>query len=104
MRLDAEVKPPSARVRRSRRNPFKIRLRSPYYDRYNPAACSRAAEARIYMITVAAIRMEQFGVQFYQASLTARDVDRLVRFEVLSYTDKGTQPTRGKGKVKSKVN
>jgi DGQHR domain-containing protein len=56
------------------------------------------------MITVAAIRMEQFGVQFYQASLTARDVDRLVRFEVLSYTDKGTQPTRGKGKVKSKVN
>jgi DGQHR domain-containing protein len=56
------------------------------------------------MITVAAIRMEQFGVQFYQASLTARDVDRLVRFEVLSYTDKGTQPARGKGKVKSKVN
>jgi DGQHR domain-containing protein len=58
------------------------------------------------MITVAAIRMEQFGVQFYQASLTARDVDRLVRFEVLSYTDKGTQPAKGaRGKVvKSKVN
>ena len=32
------------------------------------------------MITVAAIRMEQFGVQFYQASLTARDVGKLVRF------------------------
>jgi DGQHR domain-containing protein len=57
------------------------------------------------MITVAAIRMEQFGVQFYQASLTARDVDRLVRFEVLSYTEKGTHPARGaKGKIKSKVN
>ena len=49
--------------------------------------------------------MEQFGVQFYQASLTARDVDKLVRFEVLSYGDKGQQPVRGtRGKVKSKVN
>lgn len=57
------------------------------------------------MITVAAIRMEQFGVQFYQASLTARDVDKLVRFEVLSYGDKGHQPVRGgRSKTKSKVN
>jgi DGQHR domain-containing protein len=55
------------------------------------------------MITVAAIRMEQFGVQFYQASLTAKDVNKLVRFEVLSYGDKGHQPVRG-GKGKSKVN
>jgi len=29
--------------------------------------------------------MQQFGVQFYQASLTAKDIDKLVRFEVLSY-------------------
>jgi DGQHR domain-containing protein len=57
------------------------------------------------MITVAAIRMEQFGVQFYQASLTARDVDKLVRFEVLSYGEKGHPPVRGaKEKGKSKVN
>src|SRR6266540_4098893 len=57
------------------------------------------------MITVAAIRMEQFGVQFYQASLTAHDVDKLVRFEVLSYGEKGHPPVRGaKGKGKSKVN
>ena len=39
------------------------------------------------MINVAAIRMQQFGVQFYQASLTASDIDKLVRFEVLSYGD-----------------
>ena len=39
------------------------------------------------MITVAAIRMQQFGVQFYQASLTASDIDKLVRFEVVSYGD-----------------
>ena len=37
------------------------------------------------MINVAAIRMQQFGVQFYQASLTADDIDKLVRFEVLNY-------------------
>ena len=29
------------------------------------------------MINVAAIRMQQFGVQFYQASLTAEDIDKL---------------------------
>jgi DGQHR domain-containing protein len=39
------------------------------------------------MISVAALRMQQFGVQFYQASLTARDIDKLVRFEVLDYGD-----------------
>src|SRR5262249_50227301 len=43
---------------------------------------------------VAAIRMHQFGVQFYQASLTASDIDKLVRFEVLSYGERG-QPVRG---------
>jgi len=57
------------------------------------------------MITVAAIRMQQFGVSFYQASLTARDVDKLVRFEVLSYGDQRHQPVRGRqSPVKSKVN
>ncbi|MCL4845008.1 MAG: DGQHR domain-containing protein [Acidobacteria bacterium] len=57
------------------------------------------------MITVAAIRMQQFGVSFYQASLTARDVDKLVRFEVLSYGDPRHQPVRGRqSPVKSKVN
>ena len=61
------------------------------------------------MINVAAIRMQQFGVQFYQASLTASDIDKLVRFEVLSYGD-GAQPASRAGKPKpgmpqpSKVN
>ena len=41
------------------------------------------------LINVAALRMQQFGVQFYQASLTAQDIDKLVRFEVLSYGEKG---------------
>ncbi len=48
------------------------------------------------MINVAAIRMQQFGVQFYQASLTARDIDKLVRFEVLSYGGQAEPPLRGK--------
>src|SRR5678816_903228 len=57
------------------------------------------------MISVAAIRMQQFGVQFYQASLSASDIDKLVRFEVLSYGEQA-QPVRGKKKAPapSKVN
>src|SRR5947208_3683107 len=47
------------------------------------------------MINVAAIRMQQFGVQFYQASLTASDIDKLVRFEVLNYGDNAQAPMRG---------
>ena len=47
------------------------------------------------MINVAAIRMQQFGVQFYQASLTASDIDKLVRFEVLNYGDTAQPPVRG---------
>src|SRR3954462_15756590 len=60
------------------------------------------------MINVAAIRMQQFGVQFYQASLTASDIDKLVRFEVLSYGDNAQPPVRGSkqkpGVETSKVN
>ena len=57
------------------------------------------------MINVAAIRMQQFGVQFYQASLTAGDIDKLVRFEVLNYGESGQPPVRGgKKKAPSKVN
>ncbi len=57
------------------------------------------------MINVAAIRMQQFGVQFYQASLTASDIDKLVRFEVLSYAEQGQAGVRGKKKaVQSKIN
>src|ERR1700736_1143064 len=60
------------------------------------------------MINVAAIRMQQFGVQFYQASLTASDIDKLVRFDVLNYGE-GVQPGVRGGKPKpgvapSKVN
>src|SRR5436190_5463097 len=54
------------------------------------------------MISVAALRMQQFGVQFYQASLTAKDIDKLVRFEVLSYGDQGKQGVRGSAR-QSKV-
>ena len=58
------------------------------------------------MISVAAIRMQQFGVQFYQASLTASDIDKLVRFEVLSYQDQATGGRAGQeeGRPQSKIN
>jgi DGQHR domain-containing protein len=57
------------------------------------------------MIHVAAIRMQQFGVAFYQASLTAKDIDKLVRFEVLSYGEATHPPVRGGRKAKqSRIN
>src|SRR6187397_3222893 len=55
------------------------------------------------MISVAALRMQQFGVEFYQASLTAKDIDKLVRFEVLNYGEQpGTAGVRGSAR-QSKV-
>ncbi len=51
------------------------------------------------MITVPAMRLHQFGVYFYQAILGVRDVQKLVRFEVLSYDDSGR--THGKRPVKT---
>jgi DGQHR domain-containing protein len=58
------------------------------------------------MINVAAIRMQQFGVQFYQASLSAKDIDKLVRFEVLSYGEQaqGVRGGRKKAATPMKVN
>ena len=57
------------------------------------------------MISVAAIRMQQFGVQFYQASLTASDIDKLVRFEVLSYSDQARRVCAASKKApQSKIN
>src|SRR2546426_9493635 len=38
------------------------------------------------MITVPARRVKQFGVEFYQAGLSAKDIDRLVKLEVLGYS------------------
>ena len=46
------------------------------------------------MIAVPAMRVRQFGVDFYQAVLTGSDVEKLVRFEVLSY-DAGVVPMSG---------
>ncbi len=58
------------------------------------------------MISVAAIRMQQFGVTFYQASLSAKDIDKLVRFEVLSYGEQaqGVRGGRKKAAPATKVN
>src|SRR5882672_5974699 len=54
------------------------------------------------MINVPAMRLRQFGVSLYQAMLGARDVDRLVRFEVLAY-DGGAQPAAAAAKRKQKA-
>src|SRR5436853_3702559 len=56
------------------------------------------------MITVPTRRVKQFGVEFYQAGLSAKDIDRLVKFEVLGYTG-GPQEERPKSRAgRSRVN
>ncbi len=57
------------------------------------------------MITVPARRVKQFGVEFYQAGLSAKDIDRLVKFEVLGYSGgPDEEPTKGRSKSRSRVN
>jgi DGQHR domain-containing protein len=58
------------------------------------------------MITVPARRIKQFGVEFYQAGLSAKDIDRLVKFEVLGYSGgPREEPAKGRGKAaRSRVN
>jgi len=48
------------------------------------------------MITVPAHKVRQFGVDFYQTSFTSGDVQKLVKFEVLSYS--GAEEEREKKK------
>ncbi len=57
------------------------------------------------MITVPARRIKQFGVEFYQAGLSAKDIDRLVKFEVLGYSG-GPQDaaTKARSKARARVN
>ncbi len=38
------------------------------------------------MITVPALKVRQFGVEFYQTSFTSGDIQKLVKFEVLNYS------------------
>lgn len=54
------------------------------------------------MITVVAHKVRQFGVEFYQASFSAADIDRLVRFEVLGYASE--EGPRAKRRRSSRIN
>jgi hypothetical protein len=47
------------------------------------------------MITVPAHKVRQFGVDFYQTSFTAGDIQKLVKFEVLSYSARRRSRKRG---------
>jgi len=49
------------------------------------------------MITISAHKVRQFGVEFYQTSFTSGDIQKLVKFEVLSYS----APEEGKKKRKT---
>ncbi|HEY3125248.1 MAG TPA: DGQHR domain-containing protein [Thermoanaerobaculia bacterium] len=56
------------------------------------------------MLSVPSLRLNQFGVSFYEALLSGADLQSLVGFEVLSFGP-GSQTTRGKKKkVSARVN
>src|SRR5213595_3601424 len=57
------------------------------------------------MITVPSRRVKQFGVEFYQAGLSAKDINRLVKFEVLGYSG-GPQeaPKQSRSSARARVN
>src|SRR6266581_1636676 len=59
---------------------------------------------RSVMITVPAHRVKQFGVEFFQASFSAKDIDRLVKFEVLGYAGAAAPPAKAKRGNRSRVN
>jgi DGQHR domain-containing protein len=56
------------------------------------------------MITVPAHRVKQFGVEFFQASFSAKDIDRLVKFEVLGYAGAAAPPAKATRGNRSRVN
>lgn len=56
------------------------------------------------MLSIPALRIRQFGVSFYQASFSASNVDRLVAFEVLSYSPLSPQERKRRTKGRSQVN
>src|SRR5881396_1257144 len=57
------------------------------------------------MITVPTRRVKQFGVEFYQAGLSAKDIDRLVKFEVLGYSGgPKNEPAKKRAASRARVN
>jgi len=56
------------------------------------------------MITVPALKVRQFGVEFYQTSFTSTDIQRLVQFEVLSYSALEKEEKRGRAIKTSAIN
>src|SRR4030043_2361757 len=56
------------------------------------------------MITVPAHKVKQFGVEFYQTSFTAGDIQKLVKFEVLNYPAAGEEEKRRKVFKTSTIN
>jgi DGQHR domain-containing protein len=56
------------------------------------------------MITVPAHRVKQFGVEFFQASFSAKDIERLVKFEVLGYSGGAEPPQTSRRANRARVN
>lgn len=56
------------------------------------------------MITVPSHKVKQFGVEFYQTAFTSRDIQKLVKFEVLNYPTIEEKEKGSKSKKTSPIN
>lgn len=56
------------------------------------------------MITVPSHKVKQFGVEFYQTAFTSRDIQKLVKFEVLNYPTIEEKEKKSKSKKTSPIN
>ena len=56
------------------------------------------------MMTIPALKVRQFGVEFYQTSFTSSDVQKLVKFEVLGYSSPGERGAKRNAFKTSAVN
>ncbi|OGP89254.1 MAG: hypothetical protein A2156_07210 [Deltaproteobacteria bacterium RBG_16_48_10] len=56
------------------------------------------------MITIPALKVRQFGVDFFQTSFTSNDIQRLVKFEVLSYSSAEERGKKRKPAPASAIN
>jgi DGQHR domain-containing protein len=56
------------------------------------------------MITIPALKVRQFGVEFYQTSFASKDIQKLVKFEVLNYPSLEEAEKRRKAGRTSAVN
>ncbi len=56
------------------------------------------------MLTIQAVKVRQFGVEFFQTTFTSSDIQKLVKFEVLSYSSPEEREKKARAGKSSAIN